>query len=78
MRLFRNRRKNQVVNEKRANEIIQDKLGAYIKQEDLKKYLDDIEKDKEKKRKWDSLSTSKKIKLMRYVLAKKGVQHGKK
>ena len=72
------RRKSKVIDEKRAKEIVQDKLSAYIKQEDLKKYLEDIEKDKEKKRLWDSLSTAKKIKLMKYVLAKKGVKHGKK
>ena len=67
-----------VVDEERAGDIVQDKLSAYIKREDLKKYLEDIEKDKEKKKLWESLSASKKLKVLRYVLAKKGVQHGKK
>ncbi len=74
--MFRRRRK--VVDEKRAGEIIKDNLSEYIKREDLKEYLESIEKDKKKKRVWDSLSVSKKRKVLQYVLKKKGEQHGKK
>lgn len=77
--MFRRRKKNKIIDEKRASEIVQGKLTDYLRQEDLKKYLEGIEKDKEKKEKWDSLSTAKKIKVLRYALAKKkGGQHGKK
>ena len=71
-------RKRKVVNEKRANEIVQDTLNAYIKREDLKGYLAEIEKDKKKKEIWDALSTTKKLKVLRYVLLKRGGQHGKR
>ncbi len=76
--MFFRRKKSKVVDEKRASEIVQDKLSAYLKRDELKKYLEDIEKDKAKKKLWDSLSPSKKIKVLRYALAKKGKQYGKK
>ncbi len=75
---MRLRRKRNLVDEKRASEIAQSKLGSYVRQEDLKKYLEEIEKDKEKKKLWDSLSVPKKIKVLRYALLKKGGKHGKK
>ena len=76
--MFRRRKKYKGVDEKRANEIVQNELSGYLKREDLKKYLEGIEKDKEKKLKWESLSNSKKLAVLRYALKKKGEQRGKK
>ena len=60
-----------------VEEIVRRELQSYITQNDLQEYLKKIERDKEKKRIWDGLSNSKKIKLLRYVLNKKEAQHGK-
>jgi len=76
--MFFRRKKSKVVDEKRTSEIVQEELSVYIRREDLKGYLEGIEKDKAKKKLWDSLSPSKKIKVLRYVLAKRGKQYGKK
>lgn len=61
----------QVTDETSIRAILNQQLEPYMKQEDVQKYLRKIEADKEKKRVWDSLSTRKKIKLLRYVSGKK-------
>lgn len=66
------------VDEKRLGEIIKDELASYIRREELREYMERIESDKRKKQLWDSLPTRKKIKLLRYALEKKGVEHGEK
>ncbi len=75
---FRRKKKTRIIDEKHLSEIIQAELNGYIKREDLQEYLDDIEKDKGKKKLWDSLSAHKKIKLLRYAMGRKGEQHVKK
>ena len=52
--------------------IFHKELEPYIKREELQEYLNKIHKDEEKQRKWDSLSTTKKLQLLRYILSKKG------
>lgn len=66
------------VDEKHLSEIMRGELGEYVKREDLRDYLEEIERDKRKKKLWESLPAQKKIQVMRYALAKKGEQHGKK
>jgi len=78
MMRIKRKKKGKADDEKRLGEIIKQELGDYIKRADLQEYLDNIEKDKRKKRLWDSLSAYKKLKLSRYVAGKKGEQHGKK
>ena len=73
----RYKNKTKVVDEKKIGKMIEQELSAYVKQDDLREYLANIEKDKKKKELWDSMTTHKKIRVLRYVLAKKGVQHGK-
>lgn len=63
--------------ELQVRDMIHDELQNYIKREDLEKQLDKIERDKEKRKLWNSLSDRKKIKLLRFVEGKKGVSHGK-
>ncbi len=54
------------------------RLQDYIKREELREYLAKIEKDERRKQVWNSLSTRKKLQLLRYVLSRKGEEHGKK
>jgi hypothetical protein len=75
---LRRKDKKKALTEKGLREIIEKELNAYIKREDLQEYLDNIERDKRKKKLWDSLSPRKKIRLMRYALEKKGEKHDKK
>jgi len=80
MGLFKRKRKNvsQPVDEKQLKEAFKRELGSYINRDDLKEYIDKINKDEEKKRLWDSLSSRKKIKLLRHLVGKKGENDGKK
>lgn len=80
MRLLRLRRKKKKIklDDKEMQVLVKKELEPYLKRDDLQGYLDKIQKDEEKKKIWDKLSSRKKLKLLRYVLAKKGVQHGKK
>lgn len=71
------KKKDKVVDEKRLGEIIKGELNDYIKREELQGYLERIERDKAKKKLWESLPAQKKLRLLRYALAKKGEQHGK-
>ena len=66
------------VSEKRLDEVIKGELNAYIKRDELQGYLEEIEKDKRKKLLWESLPSYKKVKVLKYVLEKKGEQHGKR
>lgn len=74
---LRRKGKTKVLDEKKVSKIIEQELSVYVKQDELREYLANIEKDKKKKELWDSMTTHKKIRVLRYVLAKKGVQHGK-
>ena len=66
------------VNEKTIKELLNEELQSYIKREDLQGMLDSIERDKRKKEIWESLSSHKKMQLLRYALTRKGVKDGKK
>lgn len=70
--------KGKAMPDKRLGEILRGELGAYVKREELQEYLERIERDKKKKELWDSLPMSKKVKVLRYALTKKGEEHGKK
>ena len=74
---LRRKGKTKVLDEKKVSKIIEQELSVYVKQDELREYLANIEKDKKKKELWDSMTIRKKIKVLRYVLTKKGVQHGK-
>ncbi len=63
--------------EARLNEMMQRALGVYVKREELEKCLANIEKDENRRKLWASLSTRKKIKVLRSALEKKGEKHGK-
>lgn len=59
-------------------DIVQQELSPYIKREELQEYLAKIEKDEKKKQLWASLSTRRKIKVLKYASGKKEELHGKK
>ena len=71
------RKKKNLPDEKRIIETVKEELAGYVKIEDLKKYLNDVQSDDRKKRIWDSLSSRKKIKLLRYLVQRKGDESGK-
>ena len=76
--LARKQKKTQpVANEVGIREILNQQLAPYMKQEDVLKLIKKIESDKEKKKIWDSLSTLKKIKLLRYLSSKREATSGK-
>lgn len=76
----RPKKKRKALDEKQLKEIIERELGSrnYMSREDLRKYLDEIKKDEQKKRVWDSMPLRKKVRVLRYMIAKKGEKHGKK
>lgn len=74
---LRRKKKESTAEIKRLREIMHEELSQYIKQENLREYLDKIEKDKDRKKAWDSLPMRKKNKVLRYVVEQKGVKHGK-
>jgi len=77
-RLRRKKKEKVGIEEKDVTSILQRELAPYITREELKDYLSQIEKDERKRKLWQSLSVHNKIKLLRYVARKKGVQNGKK
>jgi len=76
----RPKRKHKALDEKQLEETIERELQSrnYMSREDLRGYLAEIERDEKKKRAWDSMPVRKKIKVLRYVMAKKGEKYGKK
>jgi len=75
----RRKKKEKVgLEEKDVANIIQKELAPYMTREELKEYLQKINEDEKKKKLWDSLSVRKRIKLLKYVAEKKGMQDGKK
>jgi len=77
-RLRRKKKEKVGIEEKDVTSILQRELAPYITREELKDYLSQIEKDERKRKLWQSLSLHNKIKVLRYVAGKKGVQNGKK
>ena len=75
-RLGRKNKQTVTVDKKQVEAIITKELEPYLKLEDVKAYLDGIKKDEAKRRLWNSLSLRKKIRLLKYVAQKKGVQRG--
>jgi len=78
LKLRLRKKKEDTVTQKNLTEALQRELGDYIKREDLREYLAEIDKDEKRKKLWSSLSTRKKIKVLRYVVKKRGEEHGKK
>ncbi len=75
------RRKKKVarpVDEKQLNETVQRELNKYLKQEDVQEYLEKIKGDERRRKTWESLSRGKKLKLLRYLSEKRGINHGKR
>ncbi len=74
------RRKKAKINpdDKNLQVLIRKELEPYIRRDDVQDYLRKIRRDEHKKELWDGLSTRTKIKLLRYVLDKKGEEHGKR
>lgn len=58
--------------------LVQKELEEYTKREDVQEHLKTIQRDERRRKLWNSLSPRKKIKLLRYVVAKKGERDGKK
>ena len=59
------KKKPRPLDEKTVTQILQNQLK--IQQSEFKQFFKDMEHDKEKQRLWNSLSTAKKIKLLKYV-----------
>lgn len=73
MLFFRRKSKKQkVIDKKELDSTIQQELAPYITREELNAHLTKIEKDKKRKKLWNSLSKQKKEKLRRYLAGKKG------
>ena len=72
------KRKQAVAEDQRMKEAIQRELGGYLKNEDVKEYLAKIKKEESRVRLWESLSARKKIKILKYVLAKRRDKDDKK
>lgn len=77
MHLKRRKKSQALLVSKEVQTIVQKELEPYATNEDVKEYLAKIESDEKKKKIWDSLTPLKKVKLLRYVIAKRGVAHGK-
>lgn len=73
----RQKAKADKVKKKEMEAIIQQELAPYMKREELLEYLRKIEQDEKRKKLWDSLSMRKKIKVLKYIVEKKGVKDGK-
>lgn len=69
---LRKKKKKIKLDDKELQALIHKELEPYIKRDELQEYLAKIQGDEAKKKIWDNLSTRKKIKLLRYVLAKRG------
>ncbi len=77
MRL-RRKKKQPKVDMTGIQSLVQKELEEYTKREDVQEHLKAIQRDERRRKLWNSLSPRKKIKLLRYVVAKKGEQDGKK
>jgi ribosomal protein S15P/S13E len=77
--LFKKKKKvaNKSVNEKSIKELIDKELSVYITKEGLQNYLKEIERDKNRRRIWNGLSQQKKLKLLRYLKSKGGINNEK-
>lgn len=70
--------KVQAIPKEGIQEILRGELDEYIKREDVKEYIKTIQRDERRRKVWDGLSPRKKLKLLRYLVAKKGERDGKK
>lgn len=59
-------------NEQRVNEMLKESLSPFMTKEDVDKYLQKIERDKEKRRIWNSMTARQKMKLLLYLSSKRG------
>jgi predicted nucleic acid-binding protein len=58
--------------------LVQQELQGYIKRENLQEYIDKIQRDREKKKIWDGMSTRQKLMLVRHIAQKRGLKDAKK
>lgn len=72
------KKQNKILERKDIDVLLESALAPFIKREELKEYLDKIERDKEKKKLWDTLSLRKKIEVVRYVMNKRSSENAKK
>ncbi len=75
---FRRRPKPKMIDKRELEAIVGKKLEAYIRREELQSCLLEIERDERKKRLWDAMTPSKKLRLLRYAMVRKKEQDGKK
>ncbi|KKN17094.1 hypothetical protein LCGC14_0969260 [marine sediment metagenome] len=73
----RREKKKLKLQDKHTVDVIQKELTGYLKSDDLKEHIAEIENDEKKKKIWNSLTPLKKVKLLRYIAAKKGVSNVK-
>jgi len=66
------------VRENNIKDIVHGELNGYIKREDLQKYIDQIQRDKDKKRIWDGLSSRQRLKVLRRIADKRGLKESEK
>jgi len=78
LRLRRGKKQSKGLDTQQLEEIVRNQLGGYVRREDLQEILGEIEKDRRKRELWQSLSPHKRARLVRYVLAKKGMGNAKK
>jgi Mg/Co/Ni transporter MgtE len=52
--------------------IIRTELAEYLKRDDVKEMLERMERNKQKRELWNSLSLHKKLEVLRYMAERKG------
>lgn len=82
MSLFKNlrlfgKRKEKPLSRNELSMMLQKSLEPYMQREDVKKYLQEINRDERKRKIWDGLSNRTKLKLLRYLVARKDKQNAK-
>lgn len=65
------------IEEARLHELMQQALGSYIKREELEQCLASIQRDEKRQKVWASLSTRKKLRVLRHALEVRA-SHGQK
>lgn len=75
---LRRKKKQPEVDMAGIQSLVQKELEEYTKREDVQEHLKAIQRDEKRRKLWSSLSPRRKIKLLRYVVAKKGERGGKK
>jgi len=61
------------IKQENIRELVHEELKNYVTREGLQKYIDQIQRNKNTKHAWDALSTRQKIKVLRHVAEKRGI-----